>query len=87
MMSKNKIEMRSVFCNGADALEFAHENWIDLALLDIEMSGVDGLDLSDELQGLYPNIIIILISAYDGYVPETLKVKKWIISLWSNIQC
>ena len=45
------------------------------------MSGVDGLDLSDELQGLYPNIIIILISAYDGYVPETLKVKKWIISL------
>ena len=70
------VEMLGFFRNAADALAFAKENRVDLALLDIQMPGMNGLDLSIKLRELYPDIIIVFVSAYEQSVIDALKTRK-----------
>ena len=67
------IELVGKFRNPLDALEFAKGNQVDLALLDVEMPGMNGLDLSDQLRILYPDLIVIFVSAYDEYMPDAFR--------------
>lgn len=71
-----EIEVIGKFRNAADALALAREQRVDLALLDIQMPGMNGMDLSDALRELYPDIIVIFISAYERYAIESMKVRK-----------
>ena len=46
------------------AIEFIQENPVDVILADIKMPGMSGLELSKEIEKLYPSIrIVILIAA------------------------
>ena len=67
------IELVGRFRNPLDALAFAREQRVDLAFLDIEMPQMTGLNLSDALRELYPDIIIIFVSAYDQYMSEAFR--------------
>jgi DNA-binding NarL/FixJ family response regulator len=40
----------------------------DLAFVDIKLPGESGLELTQKIKGQYPNIIIIILTAYD--IPE-----------------
>lgn len=71
-----EIEVVGMFMNAEDAYSMAKDNRVDLALLDIEMPGINGMDLADKLRALYPDIIIIFISAFEGYFKEAIKVRK-----------
>ena len=48
---------------------------MDLAFLDIEMPKMTGLNLSDELRALYPDVIVIFVSAYDQYMSEAFRTR------------
>ena len=61
------------FRSGKEALEFAEGNEIDVAFLDINMRGMDGLTLAKELNNLYPEINIIFCTGYDEYVSEAFR--------------
>lgn len=61
------------FRSGKEALEFAEGNEIDVAFLDINMRGMDGLTLAKELNKLYPEINIIFCTGYDEYVSEAFR--------------
>lgn len=61
------------FRSGKEALEFAEGNEIDVAFLDINMRGMDGLTLAKELNKLYPDINIIFCTGYDEYVSEAFR--------------
>lgn len=61
------------FRSGKEALEFASSNEIDVAFLDINMRGMDGLTLAKELNKLYPEINIIFCTGYDEYVSEAFR--------------
>src|SRR5436190_720916 len=52
-------------CGSAeDALREAQETRFDLALCDVQLPGIDGLELLDRLLKISPETIVILITAY-----------------------
>ncbi len=56
------------FSNAQDAMDFARNNDVDIAFLDIELSGDSGLDLADRLKSMHPRINIIYVTAYSEYM-------------------
>lgn len=71
-----------------DALAFVKENECDVAFLDIEMAGMSGVKLAEELKKLNPEINIIFSTGYEeyrkeaydlhasGYITKPITVKK-----------
>ena len=55
------------FTKPSDAIEFAKEHRVDLALLDIEMGSISGLDVCRELLGIRPETNVIYLTAYVDY--------------------
>jgi len=55
--------------NGKDALSYLEENRIDLVLTDLKMPVMDGFELLAHLKTHYPNIPVMVMSAYG--TPET----------------
>jgi DNA-binding response OmpR family regulator len=47
-----------------DALEILEHRPCDLALVDLMMPGVNGLDLARQVQRLFPHVKVVLTSAY-----------------------
>ncbi|EKQ58289.1 MULTISPECIES: response regulator [unclassified Clostridium] len=65
----------SVMCtNPLKALEEAKKASFDIALLDIEMPGMNGLELAEQLQNLFPHMKLGFITAYNSYATEAFDV-------------
>ena len=63
-----------VFFNPLKALDNENINKIDLAFLDIEMSGLNGIQLAKRLKSINPLIKIIFVTAYDNYALDAYKL-------------
>lgn len=50
-----------------DALDFAKENYADVAFLDVEMTGMNGVELAERLKLHHPEINIIFSTGYGHY--------------------
>lgn len=50
-----------------DALEYAKENPCDIAFLDVEMSGMNGVELAEELKKYNSEINIVFCTGYGNY--------------------
>ena len=50
-----------------DALEYAKENFCDIAFLDIEMAGISGVELAEELKKYNSEINIVFCTGYGNY--------------------
>ena len=50
--------------SGEEALERAASSRFDVALCDVQLPGMDGLELLDRLQQLSPETFVLLITAY-----------------------
>ena len=57
----------SCFNMSKAALEYAKTNRVDIAFLDIEMSGMNGLQLAKHLKVIYGKTIIIFVTGYSQY--------------------
>ncbi len=57
-----------------EALEWAANNPVDLALLDIDMPDMTGLELAEKLRQINPHIAIIFLTAYSQYALEAYEV-------------
>jgi two-component system response regulator YesN len=49
------------------ALKICEKNLPDIAILDINMSGMNGLELGGKLKTLNPDIVIIILTAYNEF--------------------
>ena len=58
------------FTNANDAIEFAKENRITLAFLDIELREMSGLELCQKLLEINPRTNIVYLTAYSEYSLE-----------------
>lgn len=68
--SVKEIEIAGRFESPYDALAYAKENEVDLAVLDIEMPGINGIQLGKMLKENNPDIILIYITAHDEYTRD-----------------
>ena len=57
-----------------EALAYAQENQVDVAFLDQEMPGMDGMTLGKRLTELYPRINLIYTTAYRQYGVEAFSL-------------
>lgn len=56
------------------AIQFVKENKVDLAVLDIEMPEMNGIELGKRLREIQPDIVIIYITGYENYALDAFKV-------------
>jgi DNA-binding NtrC family response regulator len=59
----SKYEVKT-FTDEREALEFAKENQVDLAILDIKLSEMSGVDVLAELKEAHPDLRSIMLTGY-----------------------
>lgn len=58
------------FARPAEAVEYARENRVALAFLDIELGSASGLDLCRDLLGINPHTNVVFLTVYSDYAPD-----------------
>ncbi len=61
--------------NGVEGLNRIHENKFDAVVTDIVMPGMDGIALTKELLSLYPNLPIMIMTAYSKEHPAESAIR------------
>lgn len=69
------IEIVAQFEDPLSALEYTRDNTVELAVLDIEMAGMNGIELGRRLKEIDPDIILIYISAHDEYAMQAYRLR------------
>lgn len=64
------INLVGQFEDAQEALDYAKANPIELAFLDVEMPGMNGIELAKALKKIMPDLLIVFVSAYDEYVRD-----------------
>jgi two-component SAPR family response regulator len=65
----------SCFSNAEEALEYAKTKRVDTAFLDIEMGGMNGLQLARELKEIYGKTYIVFVTGYPQYAVEAFAIR------------
>ena len=80
-VKKHFVDELEIFIagNGRKASQICDEVKPDIALLDIEMPGMNGIELAKYIKEKYANSIIIFITAYDrfDYAIEAMHIKAF----------
>jgi two-component system response regulator PilR (NtrC family) len=63
MLKKEGYDVET-FPTGEDALEYFKDNRCDLAIVDLKMPGMGGMELIKAVKGLSPDVITIVVTAY-----------------------
>jgi len=73
------FEVVASFTSSADCLEYLSNNSVDAILTDICMPNVSGLELAEICSTEYPDLGIIIISAYDNFEYARTAIKYNVI--------
>lgn len=63
------------FTDGLEAIAYAEKSSVDVAILDVEMPVINGLEVGKRLKEIHPDMVLIYITGYSKYIIDTLKVK------------
>src|SRR3989338_11455774 len=71
-----EMEIVASCTNGVDALNWLRGNDCDIALIDISMPGMNGIDLLKQVRKEKPKLPVLILSAYpeDQYAVRLIKV-------------
>jgi two-component SAPR family response regulator len=69
------VELVGTFQNPVEALDFASENPVDIAVLDIEMPELNGIELGQRLKLRYPNIALVYLTGYKEYAFDAFQLE------------
>ncbi len=69
------FEIVGKFTDPASAIEYAANNVVDFALLDVDMPGMNGIELAQKLRRLRKDIIIVFATAHPRFAVEALRMK------------
>ena len=62
------------FSNPRKALDWLKDNPVDIAILDIDMPEIDGINLAIKIKQLNPDTSIIFLTGYSDYAVEAFKI-------------
>lgn len=51
------------------------KNSYDIAIVDVEMPGISGIELSQKLKDINPKICIMILTAFDNYLDYAMKIQ------------
>ena len=75
VLKNNELELCGLFETGEQLLTYLKEHPLDAVFLDIEMPGVNGLQLSEQILNLSENIDIIFVTAFNQYAVEAFELQ------------
>ena len=52
--------------NAVEALEAIECHRVDLAIVDISLAGVNGIELTETMKSRYPDMLVLVLSVHDG---------------------
>lgn len=70
-----ECELCGLFDSGEALLVYLREHSLDAVFLDIEMPGINGLELSEQIMDLNKDIDIIFATAYNQYAVEAFELQ------------
>lgn len=70
----SNLNVIAQFQSAEEAISFAKENTFELALLDVCLPKMNGIELAVELRKLYPDLLVVFISAYDDYIRDSNQI-------------
>ncbi|MBQ8025251.1 MAG: response regulator [Oscillospiraceae bacterium] len=70
-----EIELVGEFESAADALRYAESHTVEFALLDIEMPGINGVELAKRLREQNPDVIIVFLTGHKQYLEDFINMK------------
>ncbi|MCD7825073.1 MAG: response regulator [Clostridiaceae bacterium] len=68
------IELLGAFYSAEEALDYVQDHPVELAVLDIEMNGMNGILLGRMLTALFPDILLVYITAYEAYAMQAIRL-------------
>ena len=68
------VKSLKVFLRGEEAIRWASENPVDVAFLDMEMQGMNGLEAAKELKKINRDTRLIFVTAYEQYALQAFGV-------------
>lgn len=74
------FEVTATFSNGSDALEYIQKYGLDAVISDIKMPVMDGIELAKRIHSDYPEIKVLLISAYRDFEYAHSAIKYDVVS-------
>ena len=74
-MELPEINEVNSFVWASDALDWLENNPVDLALLDIDMPEINGIQLAAEIKNKWPEAAIIFITGYSQYAVDAFAVR------------
>lgn len=69
-----QIQSLHLFSEAKEALAWVKENPVDVAFLDIEMGGINGVDLARRMKEIDRDIRIFFVTAHEKYALEAFRV-------------
>lgn len=74
LADSGEVDVRRTFLSAGDACEYAKANPIDIAFLDIDMPGMNGMKLSGKLHEIDDAIDVIFVTAHSNYAIQAFDI-------------
>lgn len=74
----NKIEgvrVKGIYSNPKHLIDYAENHHIDVVFMDVQMPGISGFDLAEQLLKIQPSLHIVFVTAYEKNAVENFKAK------------
>lgn len=69
------LEIVGAFSNPDDAVEYMENHSVELAVLDVRIAEMDGIELGHKLRTITPDLMLIYTTAEDTYSMDVLRLK------------
>ena len=76
-LEKRKGWEAAPFINPDEALRHLKETDVDVCFVDIEMPGQNGLEFAATVKDLWPDILIVFVTAYSEYAADAFRVRAY----------
>lgn len=70
-----EISEATGFTSAYEALRWLESHPVDMALLDIDMPGMDGLTLAAKIKGISPDTTVVFVTGHSGYAVDAFKIR------------